>query len=61
MRNQFMAKVYLPQDLAPHIWALAGNDSTSLREGILKACRIAVGLKTNHENFGNNNCGPHSV
>jgi len=55
MNNDYMAKVYLPKDLAPHVWALAGSDCTSLREGILRACKIAV------EQNGNNNHGSHRI
>ena len=55
MNNDYMAKVYLPKDLAPYVWALAGSDCTSLREGILKACKIAV------EQNGNNNHGSHRI
>ena len=53
--KDYMAKVYLPSDLAPAVWALAGSDCTSLREGILVACKIAV------KTIGKNNYGSHRI
>ena len=39
----YMAKVYLPTDLAHKIFALAGgNDVMALGPGILKACYMAT-------------------
>ena len=54
MDNDYEARVFLPNDLAPKVWALVGGESVSdLRRGIVRACELATANTT----LWNNNDG----
>ncbi len=45
--NDFEARIFLPNDLAPKVWALVGGESVSdLRRGIVRACELATANRT---------------
>lgn len=47
MDNDYEARVFLPNDLAPKVWALVGGESVSdLRRGIVRACELATANQT---------------
>ena len=54
MDNDFEARVFLPNELDPKVWALVGGESVSdLRRGIVRACELATANRT----LWNNNDG----